>query len=312
MAGYLFKRAAASLIVIFAVITLTFVIMHAIPGSPFAGEKNLPPAVRKNITRKYALDQPVWRQYKTYISNLAVGDLGSSLRYGRRVNSIIGESFPVSAALGLAAVSLSLLIGIPAGIIAALRANKRADRAVTLLATAGLSIPNFVTASLLIYIFSVKLKLLPASFWGTPRHFILPVLSLTLLPASVIMRLTRSGVLEVLQQEYIVAARARGLSNCRILTKHVLRNAISPLVSYLGPLIAEILMGSFVIEHIFAIPGLGRYFVNSVFNRDYTLIMGLVVFYTTLLVIMNLVVDLAYSLTDPRIRLRSWRYEAAK
>jgi len=291
-------------LVLWVIITATFVLMHTIPGGPFTAEKALPEAVLKNIEARYHLNDPLSKQYMDYLSNLLQGDLGPSFKYeSRTVNEIIAESFPVSAELGMVAVSLSVLIGIPAGMAGALYQNRWPDHLVMLLATFGISVPSFILATVLIYIFALWLNLLPAAMWGSPEFTILPAIALAGMPIAFIARLTRSSMLDVLSQDYIRTARAKGLSPFTILWRHALKNALLPVVTYLGPMIAAIFTGSFVIESIFAIPGLGRHFVTSIYNRDYTVILGITIFYSFILVLMNFFVDLAYVWLDPRIKM---------
>ena len=296
-------RIVSMLLVLWVIITVTFVLMHAIPGGPFTAEKALPEAVMKNIEARYRLTDPLPKQYVDYWANLLRGDLGPSFKYeSRSVNEIIAEGFPVSAELGLVAVSLSVLIGIPAGMAGALYQNRWPDHLVMLLATVGISVPSFILATLLIFCFALWLRILPAAMWGAPEYVILPALALAGMPTAFIARLTRSSMLEVLAQDYIRTARAKGIAPFTILWRHALKNALLPVVTYLGPMIAAIFTGSFVIESIFAIPGLGRHFVTSIYNRDYTVILGITVFYSALLVLMNFLVDLAYLWLDPRIK----------
>jgi len=278
--------------------------MHAIPGGPFKKEKALPPAVQRNIEERYKLNDPLWKQYTDYLRNLVRGDLGPSFKYlGRSVNDIIRDGFPVSATLGAWAILFALVIGVPAGIISALNQNKWQDNVVMAIAIIGVSVPNFVIATLLMYVFGVKLRWLPVAMWGTPKHVILPMIALAGFPAAFFARLMRSSTLDVLSQDYIRTARAKGLSWYAVVVKHVVKNAILPVVTYLGPLIAGILTGSFVVENIFAIPGLGRYYVTSIYNRDYTTIMGVTIFYSVFLVLLNFLVDITYGWIDPRIKL---------
>ena len=296
-------RIVSMLLVLWVIITVTFVLMHAIPGGPFTAEKALPEAVMKNIEARYRLNDPLPKQYVDYWANLLRGDLGPSFKYeSRSVNEIIAEGFPDSAELGLVAVSLSVLIGIPAGMAGALYQNRWPDHLVMLLATVGISVPSFILATLLIFCFALWLRILPAAMWGAPEYVILPALALAGMPTAFIARLTRSSMLEVLAQDYIRTARAKGIAPFTILWRHALKNALLPVVTYLGPMIAAIFTGSFVIESIFAIPGLGRHFVTSIYNRDYTVILGITVFYSALLVLMNFLVDLAYLWLDPRIK----------
>lgn len=278
--------------------------MHAIPGGPFKKEKALPPAIQRNIEERYKLNDPLWKQYADYMKNLVRGDLGPSFKYlGRSVNDIIRDGFPVSAVLGAWAILFALVIGVPAGIISALNQNKWQDNLVMAIAIIGVSVPNFVIATLLMYVFAVKLRWLPVAMWGTPKHVILPMIALAGFPAAFFARLMRSSTLDVLSQDYIRTARAKGLSWYAVVVKHVVKNAILPVVTYLGPLVAGILTGSFVVENIFAIPGLGRYYVTSIYNRDYTTIMGVTIFYSAFLVVLNFLVDIAYGWIDPRIKL---------
>ena len=297
-------RILSMVLVLWVIITVTFVLMHAIPGGPFTSEKALPEAVMKNIEARYRLNDPLPKQYVDYWANLLKGDLGPSFKYeSRTVNEIIAEGFPVSAELGLVAVSIAVLIGIPAGMAGALYQNRWPDHLVMLLATVGISVPSFILATVLIYVFALWLQLLPAAMWGSPEYVLLPALALAGMPTAFIARLTRSSMLEVLAQDYIRTARAKGIAPFRILWLHALKNALLPVVTYLGPMIAAIFTGSFVIESIFAIPGLGRHFVTSIYNRDYTVILGITVFYSALLVLMNFLVDLAYLWLDPRIKM---------
>lgn len=304
MLSYMIKRMTASLVTIWMVVTITFFLMHAIPGGPFTREKALPPTVLKNIEERYHLNDPLWKQYADYLRNLVRGDLGPSYKYpGVTVNKIIAENFPVSAQLGLAALLIILLAGLPAGIISALKKNKWQDHLAMSLAAFGVAVPNFVVATLLIYIVGVKLGWLPTARWLSWQSVIMPSIALAGYYTAYVARLTRSNMLEVLQHDYIRTARAKGLPERVVVYKHALKNALIPIVTYLGPVSAGILTGSFVIEKIFAIPGLGEHFVAGIWNRDYTVILGVTVFYAALLVVINLLVDLLYSFIDPRIRL---------
>lgn len=304
MLRYLLSRLLNSVIVLLAIITITFFLMHAIPGGPFTGERNLPPAVLKNIEARYHLDDPLWKQYGDYLANLARFDLGPSFKYaGRSVNDMIRESFPVSLQLGTLSITLAVLLGIPAGSLAALRQNRWQDYLTMCFATLGVSVPSFVVAAVLIYVFAVKLSLLPAGLWDGIEYMILPALALAAHPMAFIARLTRSSMLEVLTQDYIKTARAKGLQPVVILYRHALKNALIPVVTYMGPMAAGVLTGSFIIETIFAVPGLGRHFVTGIYNRDYTVILGITVFYSLLVIGLNLLVDLIYPLLDPRIKL---------
>lgn len=304
MLNYLIKRIGNSIIVLWVVMTVTFLLMHAIPGGPFTAEKSLPPAVKANIEARYKLNDPLLTQYKDYLANVVRGDLGPSFKYvGRSVNDIIAESFPVSLELGLASIFLALLVGVPAGVLAAYRRSRWPDRAVNLLTTLGVAVPSFVLSALLVEFFAMRLGWLPAAMWNSWASRILPSVALAAMPMAFITRLTRSSMLDVLGQDYIKTAKAKGLSTGAVLFRHALPNALIPVVTYLGPMAAGILTGSFVIETIFAIPGLGSYFVTSIYNRDYTVILGITLFYSAIVIFMNMLVDLIYPLLDPRIKL---------
>lgn len=302
--GYIIKRIFNAFIVLWIVITITFFLMHAIPGGPFMAEKSLPPYVLHSIEERYKLNDPLYKQYGDYLCNLVQGDLGPSFKYpGRSVNDIIKDGFPVSFKLGIEAILIAIIIGIPAGILAGVKKDKWQDRAVNFFTTLGVAVPSFVVAALLIYVLSTKLHLLPAAMWNGWRYEIMPALALSGMPMSFIARLTRSSMLDILSQDYIKTARAKGLSWSKVLIKHALPNSLIPVVTYLGPMTASILTGSFVIETIFAIPGLGQYFVTSIYNRDYTVILGVTIFYSVIVIVLNMVVDLLYPLLDPRIKI---------
>lgn len=302
--GYIIKRIFNAFIVLWIVITITFFLMHAIPGGPFTAEKSLPPYVLHSIEERYKLNDPLYKQYGDYLCNLVQGDLGPSFKYpGRSVNDIIKDGFPVSFKLGIEAILIAIIIGIPAGILAGVKKDKWQDRAVNFFTTLGVAVPSFVVAALLIYVLSTKLHLLPAAMWNGWRYEIMPALALSGMPMSFIARLTRSSMLDILSQDYIKTARAKGLSWSKVLIKHALPNSLIPVVTYLGPMTASILTGSFVIETIFAIPGLGQYFVTSIYNRDYTVILGVTIFYSVIVIVLNMIVDLLYPLLDPRIKI---------
>ena len=302
--GYIIKRIFNAFIVLWIVITITFFLMHAIPGGPFTAEKSLPPYVLHSIEERYKLNDPLYKQYGDYLCNLVQGDLGPSFKYpGRSVNDIIKDGFPVSFKLGIEAILIAIIIGIPAGILAGVKKDKWQDRAVNFFTTLGVAVPSFVVAALLIYVLSTKLHLLPAAMWNGWRYEIMPALALSGMPMSFIARLTRSSMLDILSQDYIKTARAKGLSWSKVLIKHALPNSLIPVVTYLGPMTASILTGSFVIETIFAISGLGQYFVTSIYNRDYTVILGVTIFYSVIVIVLNMVVDLLYPLLDPRIKI---------
>jgi oligopeptide transport system permease protein len=302
MLRFIVRRVLLSIPVIFLVATTTFFIMRLAPGGPFLSEKAIPPEIMANIQAKYGLDQPLLVQYGRYLRNLAHLDLGPSYKYPERtVNQIIRDGFPVSLELGLAALAFALFLGIPAGVIAAVKHGGWADHLTMGLVFFGISVPTFVFGPLLIFVFSLTLYWLPPALWGTPQQVILPAITLGLPYSVFIARLTRTEMIEVLQQDYIRTARAKGISEFRVLWKHALNGALLPVVSFLGPAVADLVTGSIVVEKIFAIPGLGRYFVESAFSRDYTTVLGTVLFFAVLLILANLVVDIAYRFLDPRI-----------
>lgn len=303
MLRYTLRRFVSILLVLWVVATGTFAIMHAIPGGPFTSEKELPPEIMKNIEERYHLNDPLWKQYVDYMKNLVVWNLGPSYKYeGRTVNDIINDGFPVSAQLGTLAIAAALMLGIPLGIVAALHRGRLLDNFVMALGTIGYSVPSFIMATLLMVIFAVWLRVLPAAMWGTWKQAIMPTTCLMFLPMAFIARMTRSSMIEVLEQDYIRTARAKGLSERAVIYKHALKNAIMPVVSWVGPLAAGLLTGTFVVESIFAIPGLGRHFTTSIYNRDYTVIMGTTMFYSIFLVTFNFLVDVLYGFLDPRIK----------
>jgi oligopeptide transport system permease protein len=286
-------------------VALAFFLMHAAPGGPFDAEKPLPPAVRANLERAYHLDEPLVQQFGRYLGALARGDFGPSFQYpGHTVTELIREGFPVSLRIGALAMALALAAGVGAGTLAAMRQNRPADRLLMAATLTGVSVPSFVVAPLLILLFAVHLGWLPGGGYGdgSLRYLLLPVLALALPQIAYIARLTRASMVEVLRSPFIRAARAKGLTERTVVLRHALKPALLPVVSYLGPAIAAIITGSVVIEQIFGIPGLGRFFVLGALNRDYTLVLGVVVFYGALIVALNLIVDLLYAAIDPRVR----------
>jgi oligopeptide transport system permease protein len=287
-------------------VTLAFFLIRLAPGGPFDTEKNLPAEIEANLAAKYHLDDPLWQQYLHYLGDLARGDLGPSFKYSDyTVNELIAQGFPVSLRLGLLAIGLALIAGVTAGTVAAMRQNRPTDYGVMSVSMTGISIPNFVLAPLLILLFAVELQWLPAGGLDAGwQVWVLPVISLALPQIAYIARLTRGSMIEVLRSNYIRTARAKGLPRRRVIVGHALRPALLPVLSYLGPALAGIITGSVVIETIFGIPGLGRFFVQGALNRDYTLVLGVVVFYGTLIVLFNLLVDLLYAVFDPRVRLQ--------
>lgn len=298
------KRFWAMVATILVITTLTFVLMKVIPGSPFNEERGTNEAVQKNLEAYYHLDDPLIFQYIIYLKSIITFDFGPSIKKpSDSVNDMLERGFPVSFELGMTAIVIAVISGLVLGVIAALRRNGFLDYAAMSLAVLGISIPNFILATLLIQQFAVNLKLFPAATWTSPVHMVLPTAALAVGPMAIIARLTRSSMVEVLTQDYIRTAKAKGLSPFKIIVKHALRNALMPVITVLGTLVASILTGSFVIEKIFAIPGMGKYFVESINQRDYPVIMGTTVFYSVILIIMLFLVDLAYGLLDPRIKL---------
>lgn len=291
-------------ITIWLIVTATFFLMHLLPGSPLANEEKLPPAIRDQILKSYGLDQPLPVQYVKFLGNLVQGDLGKSLTFdGREVTDMILEGFFASAFIGMQGVLFGAVIGLALGVVAALRRGKWIDNLCTGVAVFGVSVPNFVLASLLSYWVGVKWQILPPALWGSYEHTILPSLSLSVLVIAQISRYIRTEMVEVLDQDYMKTAKAKGLTRSSIVTKHALRNAMIPAITILGPLTVNILTGSLVVEQIFVVPGMGKLFVDSIVNNDYTLIMGTTIFYSVLLILTIFIVDILYGIIDPRIRI---------
>ena len=305
MTKYIIKRIAMGLLSIFIVATLTFFLMNLVPGGPFVAEKSISKAAQEALAAKYGLDKLLFEQYITYITDFIKGDMGVSLRQrGRTVSDIIFSKFPVSAKLAGIAVLVSLLVGIPLGCLSAYNRGKFADNFIIVLATCGIAIPSFIISVILLYTFGSKLNLLPTVGLNTLSSYIMPVTALSVYPTAYITRLMRSSLLDVMGQDYIRTAKAKGLSNFKILFKHALRNAILPVITYVGPMLASLMTGSFIVEQIFAIPGLGREFVSAIVNRDYTMIMGTTIVLATLIIVANVIVDILYKIIDPRIKLK--------
>ena len=305
MGSYILRRLLGTIPTLLVIITLAFVVMRLAPGGPFDDEQSLPPEIMANLQTAYGLDQPVHVQFARYVRGLLHGDLGPSFRYkDYRVTELIAQGLPVTATIGIAALLVSVLIGVPCGVIAAARRNGALDHALMSAALVGLAVPGFVVAPVLALVFGIRLGWLPVGGWevGDWRFAVLPVVTLALPFVAYIARLTRGSMLEVLESPFIRTARAKGLSPARILRVHALPPALMPVLSYLGPAAAAALTGSLVVEQVFGLPGVGRYFVQGAINRDYTLVMGMVIFYATLLLALNLLVDLLYGCLDPRIR----------
>ena len=302
--GYILKRLGLAILTVWVVITATFFIMHAVPGGPFLSEKATTPAVMAQLEAKYGLDKPLMEQYVTYLKDIVTKfDFGPSTKQrGRQVTDIIADGLKVSAKLGVIAAALALVMGIVLGAVAALRRNKLIDKIIMVITTALVSMPSFIMGSLLLILFAVKWKLLPAN-GATSQGLILPVITLSLSPMAYITRLTRSSMLDVLGQDYIRTARAKGVPGVRIIFGHALKNSLIPVITYVGPMLAYIVTGSLVVEKIFSVSGIGRAFVNSINNRDYPLIMGTTIVLASLIVVMNLISDILYKVVDPRITL---------
>ena len=305
MAKYIVKRIALAIVTIWAVATLTFFLMNMVPGGPFLSEKAISPQATAALEAKYGLDKPLGEQYVTYITGALHGDFGDSLKQrGRTVADIIKMKVPVSAKIGGISVLISLILGVFLGSIAALKRGKFLDNFISVVSTLGIAVPSFVVCTLLMYFLGVKFRVLPTMGLLTWKHYIMPVAALSFYPTAYIMRLMRSSMLDVLGQDYMRTAKAKGLSGKAQLFKHALRNAILPVVTYVGPLLAYTVTGSFIVEKIFTIPGLGGEFIGAIQGRDYTLIMGTTIFLATLVIIMNVVVDIVYKIIDPRIKLK--------
>lgn len=305
MFAYAIRRLAGALPTMLVIVTAAFFLMRLAPGGPFDDEQTLAPEVAANLEAAYGLDQPILVQYRNYLGGLVRGDLGPSFRYKDfDVSELIAQGLPITAGLGAAALVLAVIAGVPLGMLAGRRRNRTADHVVMGAALAGIAVPNFVVAPVLALVFGVLLGWLPVSGWesGHLRYAVLPVITLALPFIAYIARLTRGSLLEVLQSPHIRTAHAKGLSESRILWRHAFKPTILPVVSFLGPAAAALLTGSLVVEQVFGLPGVGRYFVQGAVNRDYTLVMGMVVFYAVLIVLLNLLVDLAYGWLDPRIR----------
>lgn len=306
MLRFIGRRLLVAIPTLFLVVTVAFFMMRAAPGSPFDTERKLSPDIERNVMAKYGMDRPLHEQYVNYLADAVRGDFGPSLKYkDKSVLEILAENYGVSLTLGLSAIIIAGVVGVTLGVLAALRQNGLVDYGAMAVAIVGVCIPTFVTAPLLVLLFGSKLQLLPSGGWngGAIENLILPVAVLALPQVAIISRLTRAGMIEVLHSNYVRTARAKGLPAHRIVGKHALRAALLPLVSYLGPACAGLLTGSLVVEKIFNLPGLGKFFVISALQRDYTVVMGMVIFYAALILVLNLIADLLYAALDPRVRL---------
>ena len=301
---YIGKRIALALLTVWIVITITFFVSHAVPGGPFASEKAITPAAQAALEAKYGLDKPMFEQYTTYLTDIVTDfDFGPSLKNrGRDVIDVIGDGMSTSAKLGVSAASIALVLGVVLGSVAALRRNQLIDRVIMVFTTACISMPSFIMGTLLLILFAIELRILPAN-GNAAGGLILPVITLSLSPMANITRLTRSSMLDVLGQDYIRTARAKGVSGNKIIFGHALKNALIPVITYFGPMLAYIVTGSLVVEQIFAVPGIGRTFVSSITDRDYPMIMGTTIVLASLIVIMNMISDILYKVVDPRINL---------
>jgi oligopeptide transport system permease protein len=303
MLPFVLRRVLGMVPTLIVIVIVSFLVIRLAPGSPFASERGIPAEVLVDLKAKYGFDRPMHEQLLRYLAGLARGDLGLSTKYPQRtVNEIIADGFPATLLLGCAALAWALFVGIGAGIIGAVRQNSRWDYGLMTLAMLGISVPTFVLGPLLVLLFALTIYALPPAGWGALRHVVLPALTLGSAYAAYIARLTRAGMLEVVRADYVRMARAKGLSEPVIVLRHMLRGGLLPVVTFLGPAIADLLVGSVIVEKIFATPGIGPYFVDAAFNRDYFLVMGIVVLYSAFLLVMNLLVDVAYGLMDPRIR----------
>ena len=310
MAKYVIKRVAYGVVTLFVLVSLTFFMQQLLPGNPFVGEKNLPEATMEALYAKYGLDKPVWMQYFIYLGNVLHGDLGISLQNDRPVTTVIGESFVVSFDVGIRAILFAFILGVVMGTLAAIKRGTAVDTICMLVALVGVSVPSFIVASLLQYYLGMRITMalgtpvFATTGWDGLNSKILPVFALGFSSLAQISRLTRTSMLDVLGQDYIKTAKAKGLSQPAIIWKHALRNSVTPVVTVLGPIAAGVLTGGFVVENIFSIPGMGRYFVQSIQNLDYTMISGTTIFYGAFLILANLVVDLVYGVIDPRVKLQ--------
>jgi len=303
--GFILRRLLGLIVTLWIVFTVSFLLMHAVPGGPYSSERNLPPEIEENFKEKYQLNLPIYKQYVNRLREAVSGDMGPSQRLlDFSVNQVIAQGLPVSACLGILALSFAVALGLSAGIVSALYRGSAADVALMSLATVGIALPSFVIGGLSIMLFVFVIPIFPAAGWGTLRQLVLPAICLGSVYAAEISRIARTGMLDALSQDFVRTARAKGLSQLMVALRHALPTALLPVVSFLGPAVAGILTGSVVVERIFAIPGLGWHFVQAAMQRDYTVSMGLVLLYTLLLYTMNFLVDLSYSVLDPRVELK--------
>jgi len=303
MITFLIRRVLWAIPVIIVVSLITFTLMHSIPGGPFDAEKALPQAIIDNLNAKYHLDDPLWKQYADYMWGFIRFDLGPSIAFrSRTVNDILSDQWPVTALLGAVSFAIAVVGGVALGTISAFRQNSLIDHSAMFISMLGLSIPNMALGPLLLWIFALNLKWLPAATWGTPAHIVLPAITLGTAFMATFARITRASILQVIREEYIQTARAKGVRESLVLLKHCLRNALIPVATVAGPAFAAIMTGSMIVERIFAIPGIGKYYVSSVGNRDYPVVMAMTLVFALAVIVMNLVVDVSYAFLDPRIR----------
>lgn len=306
MAKYILKRLGVGVLSLFILVTITFFLLHAIPGGPFspAENRNVPTKILEKISEQYGLNDPIPQQYVRYLSNLLHGDLGTSFKkQDTTVNELIANGFPVSAKVGAWGIAISLVVGILLGVIAAVRRGKWQDMAAMIVATVGVSVPSFVICVLLMYVFCEKLKIFPSYGLSSWKHYVLPVFCMAFSQIAYITRLMRSSMLETMRQDYIRTERAKGTPEYLVVGKYAMKNSILPIVTYVGPMVAALLTGTFIIEKLFSVPGLGRYFVSAIGDRDYSVTLGLTIFVGALIIICNLVVDILYAVIDPRIKI---------
>ncbi|MBX9695369.1 MAG: ABC transporter permease [Cyanobacteria bacterium] len=306
MIAFIIKRILTAIPVLLVIASLTFIMVRIVPGGPFDEERSLPPEIVANLRAKYHLDEPVHKQYFLYLGRLVRGDLGVSYKYvNRTVTDIIIDAFPVSLQLGLAGLIIAVLVGVPLGTVAAVNRGTWLDFTAMFASTAGVSLPTFVIGALLIFVFGIWLRILPVGLWESPVHLILPAITLAFGPTAFLARLTRASVLEILEKDWVRTARSKGLTENATIIKHVVRNALVPVVTVLGPLTAILITGSFIVEFVYAIPGMGRFFITAVINRDYDLIMGTTLLFAIILITTNTIVDIIYKLLDPRMEVEA-------
>ncbi|MFR1832862.1 MAG: ABC transporter permease [Lachnospiraceae bacterium] len=306
MVKYIFKRIGAGIVSLFVLITITFFLLHIIPGGPFspAENRNVPPKILEKITEQYGLNDPIPEQYVRYLKNLAQGNLGTSFKkQDTTVNELIAQGFPVSAKVGFWGVLISLAIGVPLGVVAAVKRGKWPDGAAMVFATIGVSVPSFVICVLMMYFFCEKWKIFPSYGLTSWKHYILPVFCMAFSQIAYITRLMRSSMLETMRQDYIRTERAKGVPEFAVIGKYAMKNSLLPIITYVGPMVAALLTGTFIIEKMFSVPGLGRYFVTAISDRDYSVTLGLTLFVGALIIVVNIIVDIMYALIDPRVKI---------